>query len=79
MTRPQARLPQELDRLIQEHKERFGDEPRLISIRDSYYIKNYTYYNGRVHTLCCGKGALYAGIPCIITASPFVDDFLIGY
>lgn len=74
-----ARGPQTLDGMIEQHKTFFHKEPILIMLRESY-IQNYRFYfNGRLHTLCCGKGALYNGIPCIITAASSVEDFLICY
>lgn len=78
------RQPNELDVAIRAHLAHFNTEPRLISIRENYLHTFANYFSGKVVQLCCGKGALYMGIenlaiPCIITTSPFCEDFLIGY
>ena len=73
------RLPQELDAAIEAHRAKFGSDPKLISINAAYKELHKVYFSGRIHQLCCGKGYLYSGVPCIITPSVFVDDFLIGY
>lgn len=79
MPKAPQRQPQELDQLLINHREHFGTDPLLISIRDFYYHLYSGFYSGKVHQLCCGKGYLYDGIPLVITSSVFVDDFLIGY
>jgi hypothetical protein len=73
------RSPDKLQKAIQDHKAHFGDEPSLISIKTSYLHAHANYFQGRIHTLCCGKGALFDGIPLVITESPFCHDFLIAY
>jgi hypothetical protein len=73
------RSPAELDAMILAHTRLFGTEPRLISLNTDYVHQYANYFAGRIHILCCGKGALYAGILCILSTSKFVDDFLIAY
>lgn len=73
------RSPVELDAAIIRHQDLFKDEPKLISISAPWHERHSQYFAGRVHTLCCGKGHLYCGIPCVITTSPYVEDFLVCY
>lgn len=75
----QGRNPAELRRMIELHKQQFGDEPRLIMVRDSYRELHKFFFRGSLHILCCGKGAIFDGIPAIITSSAMVDTFLICY
>lgn len=70
---------QDLDTTITVHQATFHKEPRLIMLRDSYVAKYPFYFRSRLHTLCCGKGAIYNGIPAIVTASAMVEDFLVCY
>ena len=74
-----ARPPTDLTMGIIAHKERFGRDPELIMIRDTYVSLYSFFFRGRLHTLCCGKGQLYDGIPTITTTSPMVETFLICY
>jgi hypothetical protein len=71
--------PHALDAAIAKHKAIFGVEPKTL-VLNQHYIHKYGYwFRGRLHTLCCGKGALYEGIPVMITVSPLVEDFLLAY
>lgn len=73
------RSPQQLDALIEKHKAAFNEEPTLIMLHQDYLNAYRFYFKGRLHSLCCGKGALYSGIPAIITSAQTVEDFLICY
>lgn len=74
-----TRAPVQLDLGIEKHKELFGKEPELIMLKDEYRTAHKTYFAGRLHILCCGRGALYCGIPCILTSANSVETFLICY
>jgi hypothetical protein len=74
-----SRSPAMLDAAIEEHKRLFGKEPERILINDNYRTLFKDFFKGRLHMLCCGKGALYRGIPAMLTVSPLIDDFLIAY
>lgn len=74
-----GRPPAELDAAIERHKELFGQEPELIMIQDTYRELHRYFFTGRLYVLCCGRGALYAGIPAILTSANSVETFLICY
>jgi hypothetical protein len=73
------RSPLQLLEAIKRHKELFGEEPTLISVRDTYLHAYRPFFNGKLHKLCCGKGYIFNGLPFVVTTSTFVDDFMIGY
>jgi hypothetical protein len=73
------RSPGALDESIRQHQITFREEPKLIMLHERFVAAYSFYFRGRLHTLCCGKGALYSGIPAIVTASAMVTDFLICY
>jgi hypothetical protein len=73
------RSPTELLKAVKRHKELFGTEPTLISVRDTYLAAYRPFFNGKLHQLCCGKGFIFNGLPFVVTTSTFVDDFMIGY
>ncbi len=73
------RIPSDLDAAINNHKTLHGEDPLMVSVQQTWHRLNASYFNGKVHVLCCGKGMLYRGIPLIITTSKQVQDFLIAY
>lgn len=64
---------------IEAHKVKFGTEPRLIMVHETYRMLYGHFFTGRLHFLCCGKGAIFEGIPAIVTQSKMVEDYLICY
>lgn len=56
-----------------------GREPKLIMLHERFIDANKFYLRSRLHTLCCGRGAIFNGIPCVITSANTVDDFLICF
>ena len=70
---------EELNIAIREHEKTHKKEPSLIMLNEHFVRANSFYFRTRLHTLCCGKGSLYSGIPAVVTASPMVEDFLICY
>lgn len=73
------RTPADLIEAIEIHKRLHGKDPVLLSFRTIWHVKHLSFFSGRLHTLCCGRGFLYEGIPAILTASKYVEDFMIGY
>lgn len=74
-----GRSPAELVQAIIDHKVRFGTDAELIMLRDAYLHLHRHFFRDKYHTLCCGRGALFNGIPTIVTASAMVETFLICY
>lgn len=74
-----ARSPHELVAGLIAHKERTGREAELVMIRDSYRELHKHFFRDKLHTLCCGRGALFNGVPTIVTSSAMVETFLICY
>lgn len=72
------RTPRDLDNALRAHKAAFAHDPILLSLNTRWFERNRAALPN-LHALCCGRGFLYAGIPTILTTSPFVEDFLIGY
>jgi len=75
----QGRQPTELIAALIAHKTITGKDPELIMLRDTYLSLHKFFFRGRLHTLCCGKGMLFNGIPTITTSSPMCETFLICY
>lgn len=74
-----ARTPAALDEALRQHQLLFKQEPELIMLHERFVAAYSFYFRSRLHTLCCGKGAIYSGIPAIVTASAMVSDFLVCY
>lgn len=74
-----VRPPTDLTMAIIAHKEKHGKDPELVMLQITYKELYNFYFKSRLHTLCCGKGMLFDGIPTILTPSPMVETFLICY
>lgn len=74
-----SRLPIDLLQGIEAHMKLTGKEPRLLTFRDSFVKQHAPFFNQHLHSLCCGKGSIFNGIPAIVTPSVMVEDYLICY
>jgi hypothetical protein len=69
----------ELNKAIDEHIRKHGKEPSLIMLRDTFVTRYAFWFQSRLHSLCCGKGSIYNGIPTIVTPSVMVETYLLCY
>lgn len=64
---------------IANHRVTFNRDPELLIINPSFQRVHLQFFRGKLHILCCGKGAIFSGIPVLLLNSPMVPAFFICY